>query len=100
MRRSDFDALQEERRQEVMWGKTFVALVVLPGASEIHRATVSDRGSIRTVETICGLHETFSASNGRGKRGARSQVFSALAAEALTSGTVRRCDNCERRYEA
>ncbi len=83
-----------------MWGNTFVAFIVLPGEAFLHHGTVTDQGSLRTVDTTCGMHATFPASNGRGKRVARPQVFTAPAAEALTSGTLRRCDQCERNHEA
>ncbi len=83
-----------------MWGRTFVAFVVLPGEAFLHHGTVTDQGSLRTVDTTCGVHATFTAFNGRGKRGARPRVFTTPPSAALTSGTLLRCDKCERCHEA
>ncbi len=69
--------------------------VVLPETAELHRASVIDRGSKRTVATLCGLQVIFGNSNRNGRRAERPRVFPNPPARAMTSGEFQLCVACE-----
>ncbi len=73
--------------------------VLLPKTTELHRATVIDRGSKRTVATLCGLQAIFGNSTGKGGGAERPRVFLSPPAQAMTSGEFQLCAACEQQKD-
>ena len=73
--------------------------VLLPKTTELHRASVIDRGSKRRVATRCGLQAIFGNSKRNGGGAERPRVFPNPTAQAITAGEFQLCGACEQQKD-